>query len=112
MEMPTEDLRVELARLGVTLQFIQKELEEAKAARKVQYETAEKQSVTLNSLDTRMTEVEKSLKTQAPTIEEFITIKHKVQGAGLFGRWAWVALAAIVGFLFSMRTEVFRWLSR
>lgn len=24
-----------------------------------------------------------------PTIEEFIAIKHKVSGAGIFGKWVW-----------------------
>ncbi|WP_244832408.1 hypothetical protein [Caballeronia sp. TF1N1] len=106
--MPNEDLRVELATISVTLGFVQRELEEARLARKGQYEKMEEQGKTLNQLDTRLGEVEKSLKTQAPTIEEFITIKHKVQGAGLFGKWTWTVLAFVIGLAFSFRTELVR----
>lgn len=106
--MANEDLRVELATISVTLSFVQRELEEARLARKGQYEKMEEQGRTLLQLDNRLGEVEKSLKTQAPTIEEFITIKHKVAGAGLFGKWTWIALSFIVGLMFSFRTELIR----
>jgi DNA repair ATPase RecN len=97
--MPTEDLRVELAKLVVSMGYIQRELEEAKTARKSQYEKMEEQSNTLTKLDSRMGEVEKSLKTQAPTIEEFITIKHKVQGAGTAGKWIWGSVGAVLSLI-------------
>jgi len=110
--MPNENLAVELAKLAVSLEYIQREMAEAKIARKDQYEKMEEQNLTLSKLDTRMGEVEKSLKTQAPTIEEFITIKQRVVGAGLFGRWTWVVLAFVIGTAASFRTQIFHWLSR
>lgn len=109
---PDKSLEVQLAVLAEQYNHIKQELKEAKEARKLQYETAEKQSNTLTQMDIRMKAVEDSLKQQAPTIEEFITIKHKVVGAGMAGRWAWVVLCALVGLLFSFRTEIFKWLAK
>lgn len=110
--MPNDSIEVQLAVLLTKMGFIQEELAEAKAARKGQYEKAEEQSQLLTSMDGRMKAVEDSLKQQAPTIEEFITIKHKVVGAGVFGRWTWWLLAGLIGFACSFRVEIFKWLTR
>jgi hypothetical protein len=110
--MSNEPLAIQLARVAVSMEYIQKELEDAKQARKGQYEKMEEQNVTLMKLDGRMSEVEKSLRTQAPTIEEFITIKQRVVGAGVAGRWSWAALTGVIALLCTFRTEIFRWLSR
>jgi hypothetical protein len=110
--MPNESIEVQLAVLVTQMGFIQQELSEAKTARKGQYEKMEEQSQTLTQVSSRLQKVEESLASQAPTIEEFITIKHKVVGAGLAGRWTWIILAGLVGLLASFRMEIFRWLSR
>lgn len=110
--MPNDSIEVQLAVLVTQFGFIQKELEDAKTARKGQYEKMEEQSQMLTTMDGRMKAVESSLATQAPTIEEFITIKHKVVGAGIFGRWTWLALCGLVGLLFSFRVEIIKWLTR
>jgi hypothetical protein len=110
--MPNESPEVQLAVLAERFMFIQQELAEAKTARKSQYEKMEEQSVMLIQMDARMQTVEASLKSQAPTIEEFITIKHKVVGAGLAGRWSWAALTAVIALLCTFRTEIFRWLAK
>lgn len=57
----------------------------------------------------RLKNVEESLARNEPTIEEFITIKHKVVGAGLFGKWVWAAAGAIIGILAVARREIFSW---
>jgi chromosome segregation ATPase len=105
-------LEVQLAVLGEQYKFIQKELEEAKAARKTQYEKMEEQSVSLANMGNRLKAVEESLTKQSPTIEEFITIKHKITGAGIFGKWAWGTLAFLIGLAFSFRVEIVKWLSK
>jgi hypothetical protein len=110
--MPNDSIEVQLAVLVTQFGFIQKELEDAKAARKGQYEKMEEQSQMLTTMDGRMKVVEESLKQQAPTIEEFITIKHKVVGAGVFGRWTWWVMAGLIGFACSFRVEIFKWLTR
>ena len=40
----------------------------------------------INDIGNRLKNVEDSLAKNEPTIEEFITIKHKVVGAGIFGK--------------------------
>lgn len=110
--MPDKSIEVQLAILVTEMGHIKSELADAKTARKGQYEKMEEQSQTLATMDGRMKVVEDSLKQQAPTIEEFITIKHKVVGAGVFGRWTWVVLAFLIGTVASLRSQIFHWLSR
>lgn len=107
---PNESVAVQLAVLAQQCQFIKQELADAKTARKSQYEKMEQQSQMLVQMDARLQQVEKSLKEQAPTIEEFITIKHKVVGAGWAGRWVWILLAGLIGVVFNFREKVFEWL--
>lgn len=95
--MGDENLAVQLARMEERLLYIAREQDEAKRSRKATYEKMEEQSQTLILMDGRMQKVEESLKTQAPTIEEFITIKHKVQGAGAAGKWIWGAAGSLLG---------------
>lgn len=60
-------------------------------------------------ISNRLKTVEDSLAKNEPTIEEFITIKHKVVGAGIFGKWVWAAAGAIIGILAATRREIFAW---
>lgn len=48
----------------------------------------------INDIGNRLKNVEDSLAKNEPTIEEFITIKHKVVGAGIFGKWVWAGAGA------------------
>lgn len=63
----------------------------------------------INDMGNRLKNVEDSLAKNEPTIEEFITIKHKVVGAGIFGKWVWAGAGAIIGVLAAARREVFAW---
>lgn len=63
----------------------------------------------INDIGNRLKNVEDSLAKNEPTIEEFITIKHKVVGAGIFGKWAWAGAGAIIGVLAAARREIFAW---
>lgn len=63
----------------------------------------------INDIGNRLKNVEDSLAKNEPTIEEFITIKHKVVGAGIFGKWVWAAAGAIIGILAATRREIFSW---
>lgn len=56
-----------------------------------------------------LSRLEDSLAKSEPTIEEFITIKHKVAGAGIFGKCSWDVAGAIIGVLAAARREVFAW---
>lgn len=63
----------------------------------------------INDIGNRLKNVEDSLAKNEPTIEEFITIKHKVVGAGIFGKWVWAGAGAIIGVLAVARREIFAW---
>lgn len=63
----------------------------------------------INDIGNRLKNVEDSLAKNEPTIEEFITIKHKVVGAGIFGKWIWAGAGAIIGVLAAARREIFAW---
>ena len=63
----------------------------------------------INDIGNRLKNVEDSLAKNEPTIEEFITIKHKVVGAGIFGKWMWAGAGAIIGVLAAARREIFAW---
>ncbi|MEF6482074.1 hypothetical protein U9527_21160 [Escherichia coli] len=63
----------------------------------------------INDIGNRLKNVEDSLAKNEPTIEEFITIKHKVVGAGIFGKWVWAGAGAIIGVLAAARREIFTW---
>lgn len=63
----------------------------------------------INDIGNRLKNVEDSLAKNEPTIEEFITIKHKVVGAGIFGKWVWAGAGAIIGVLAAARREIFSW---
>jgi predicted phage tail protein len=89
--MGAESSEVQMARLDERLKSIMTALDEARVSRKHQYEQMEEYGKSLTSIDGRVKSVEASLAKSAPTIEEFITIKHKVVGAGLAGKWLWAA---------------------
>lgn len=63
----------------------------------------------INDIGNRLKNVEDSLAKNEPTIEEFITIKHKVVGAGIFGKWVWAGAGAIIGVMAAARREIFAW---
>lgn len=63
----------------------------------------------VTEVSNRLKNVEESLAKNEPTIEEFITIKHKVAGAGIFGKWVWAGAGAIIGILAAARREIFAW---
>ena len=59
-----------------------------------------------SDMSTRMAAVEKQLASNEPTIQEFITIKHRVQGAGLAGKWLWAAGGAILAVAAASREHI------
>lgn len=107
-----EDIRLLVVRLDERLNQVLRGLEQDRESRKAQYEKQEELKQELISMGSRLGQVEQSLTKQAPTIEEFITIKHKVVGAGMAGKWVWAILGGIISFLFTMRAEIITWLGK
>lgn len=108
----SDSVEVRLARLEAKFEFMLEDAKEAKAGRKTQYEAIETINKTLLSMAGEVTEVKGKLAGQAPTIEEFITIKHKVVGAGKLGGWLWTAGAFIIGILAASRETILDWITK
>jgi len=106
MTEPTDVLLARLEERFRTL-FENQERERNDRAKLEQSLSGLKDSVT--DVSNRLKNVEESLAKNEPTIEEFITIKHKVVGAGIFGKWVWAAAGAIIGILAATRREIFAW---
>lgn len=108
----SESVEVRLARLEERFEFLVDEAKEAKLSRKGQYEAIETMGKTILSISSQVNDVKSKLDGQAPTIEEFITIKHKVVGAGKMGKWLWTAGAFLIGIVFSSREQIIAWISK
>lgn len=105
----SESSEVVLARLDERFRtlFENQERERADRAKLEQSLATLKESVT--DMSNRLRSVEDSITKSEPTIEEFITIKHKVVGAGIFGKWVWAGAGAVIGVLAATRREIFAW---
>lgn len=108
----SESTEAQMARLDERLKSIFAELESARDGRKQQYESLEKLGRSLLTIEGRVVNVENSLAKASPTLDEFIVIKHKVIGAGILGKWLWVAGGSLLGFIFAMRENIITWLSK
>lgn len=107
--MGIEPDNVTLARLEERLRTIfENQTRETKAREKME-ESIESLKDSVKDFDNRLQRVEESITKSEPTIEEFITIKHKVVGAGVFGKWVWMGAGAIIGVLAAARREIFSW---
>lgn len=110
--MGGESAEVQIARLDERLQQILRELELSRDGRKQQYEKLEQLNQSVTTLSGRVENVENSLAKTAPTIDEFLIIKHKVIGAGILGRWVWLAGGGIISFLFTSREAILSWVAK
>lgn len=57
-------------------------------------EDIKKLSESMGDLSARLKRVEESIAKSEHAIEQFITIKHKVDGAGIFGKLVWAVAGA------------------
>ena len=105
-----ESTEVRIARMEEQMKFIVRDAGEASKARKTQYEATENIQRTVDDLARSVQVVTETLAGQKPTIEEFITIKHKVVGAGKLGRWLWIAGAFLLGTAANLREHFGLWL--
>ena len=104
--MGMESAEVQMARLQEQMNQVRETLDQIRIASNKADTRDEKMDDLLQRFDRRLENVEKQLASSAPTIEEFITIKHKVQGAGILGRWIWAGGGILVGIIFSFREQI------
>lgn len=107
--MNDESAAVLLARLEERLRTLFENQEKEERSKEKLEQTLSSLKDSIQKMDVRLKSVEDSLAKSEPTIEEFITIKHKVVGAGIFGKWVWAGAGAIIGILAAARREIFAW---
>lgn len=105
----SESADILLARLEERLRTLFENQEKDARSRDKLEQTISGLKDSITRMDNRLKNVEESLAKNEPTIEEFITIKHKVVGAGILGKWVWVGAGAIIGVLAATRREIFTW---
>lgn len=105
---PMESTEIQLARLDERMKMLLDRMEENHESHVRTRAWMGQVDRTLHDIGSRVGNVETSLAKSAPTIEEFMAIKHKVIGAGIAGRWLWLGLGAILGLLISAREYIFR----
>ena len=104
-----ESAAVQMARLQEQMKTVIDNLDHASKSRERMSVKLEKVADQMDLFDRRMEKVEHQLATTAPTIEEFIMIKHQVKGAGIFGKWLWAAGGLLIGVVFTMREQIRAW---
>lgn len=107
--MNDESAAVLLARLEERLRTLFENQEKEERSKDKLEQTLSGLKDSIQKMDVRLKSVEDSLAKSEPTIEEFITIKHKVVGAGILGKWVWAGAGAIIGILAAARREIFAW---
>lgn len=107
----TEPAEVQIARLEEQLKAITKLFEQERDSKINIYRELQSISTNMTTFGHRLSNVESSLANSAPTIEEFITIKHKMVGAGMLGKWVWAVAGGIITLIWSARKEIAEWLS-
>lgn len=109
--MSEETNAVQLARLDERMSLVLRELESSKDGRKAQYEAIEGLRTDLVLLKKDVSDVKSQLATAQPTIQEFITIKQRVVGAGWAGKLIWAVGAGLIGLVAGSREAILHWLT-
>lgn len=103
-----ESTDIQLARLDERMKMILDRMSDTQESNAKTQAWMNKVDNSLHDITSRVTNVESSLNRAAPTIEEFITIKHKVIGAGVAGKWMWLTMGTLLGLVISMREQLIR----
>jgi hypothetical protein len=117
--MRNETVETRVARLEEQMQYLFKQAEETHEAQAVQLKATEGLQLSINKVSTSILQMTNSIATMngqlaahAPTIEEFLVMKQKVQGAGILGKWLWGAGAVLITILYTSREMIFHIFSR
>jgi uncharacterized coiled-coil protein SlyX len=108
-DMDVESTEIQLARLDERMKMLLDRMEDNHNSHTQTREWMQKTDETLTTIGNRLVNVEGSLQKAAPTIDEFLTIKHKIIGAGVAGKWMWATFGALLGIVISLRQQVISW---
>lgn len=110
--MTSETSPVQLARLEERLSALVAEFALLRMDRKEEKEHVERVAASLNEISHRLKKVEDQVTLSAPTIQEFVTIRTKVAGAGIIGKWLWIGAAGLIGFIAGNREALAHFFGR
>lgn len=101
-----ESIEVQMARIQEQMKSLISELERSNRGREHTDSQIDKLSESMSKLHIRMEKVEEQLTSNAPVIQEFITIKQKVTGAGVAGKWVWAGCATAITLIATFREQI------
>lgn len=108
--MSNESIEVRIARLELTIDHMKQGLDEDRQARKEDYLHLRNLTNSVLEMGAQMKQVHATLASNAPTIAEFVEVKHQVQGAGKLGRWIYAAAGVAIGALVTFKEAIAKWI--
>ena len=106
-----EPVEIQIARLDERYKNIQEKMEQNEKTNIESAATLRRLESVLDRISTRIEDVEVTLASAKPTINEYINFKHKVIGAGTFGKWVWLVAGALLSYVLTIREHLTRFLS-
>ena len=100
-----ESLEIQIARIQEQLKAMDSYLQEGREDRKTNLDSISRMITSVEIMERRLQKLEDQFAKSEPTIQEFITIKHQVKGAGALGRWAWAFGVGLIAMLYSSRSR-------
>lgn len=105
----SESMESQFARMDERMKMLLDRMDENHEANVVNRAWMAQVDRSLHDIGSRVTNVENTVSRNAPSLEELVAIKHKVIGAGVAGKWLWIALGAVLSMIVSGREQIFRW---
>ena len=108
----SESSEVQIARLDERYKNLLYAMEQERDAQQATNDKIDKLQEVLLRMSSRMENVEQAVATAAPTLNEFVTWKHKIVGAGTAGKLIWASTAGLLGFMYGAREHISHFLGR
>lgn len=110
--MSLESSEVQVARFDERFQMLVERFGTWETKQEEQHQSIERLSRSIEKVDSRIANVEEQVAAAHPTIQEFISIKQKVVGAGTIGKWLWYSGVFLLGLVATFREAIFNWFAK
>ena len=108
----SESPEVQIARLDERCKNLLSAMEQEREVRQATNEKIDNLQKVLMDMSGRMENVESAVALAAPTLNEFVTLKHRIIGAGVAGKIIWACTAGLLGFMYGAREQISHLLTR
>lgn len=106
-----EPVEIQIARLDERYKSIQEKMEQNEKTNQESTATLRRLESILDRISSRVEGVENALASAKPTINEFVQFKHKVIGAGSFGKWVWLVAGVLLSYVLTVREHLTKFIS-